>query len=140
MRNLPTILKEQQYLKKRILVIENDSELRRVLSMIFDHEGYEYYMLAETFDILQLTRQYQPDLILLDFALPLVNGGELCLQLKGEMDTNSIPVLIYSAAPRTFFSIRNYGNDFFLAKPFNLDDLVSTIRELIARKEFAERN
>jgi len=116
--------------RKRILVIENDVELRHILSLIFDDEGYDYQMYNDTFDIVPLAKHYQPDLVLLDFRLSLVNGGELCLQLKNEPQTGAIPVIIYSAAPRAFLSVRDYKHDFFLPKPFDLEELLSKIREL----------
>lgn len=116
--------------KKRILVVENDPELRNILSMIFDEEGYDYQLLSETFNIIALAKQYRPHLVLLDFRLPLINGGELCLQLKREKATSTIPVMIYSAAPNVFHTGKNYGQDIFMAKPFDLDDLLQKIQQL----------
>lgn len=115
---------------KRILVVENDPDLRYILSLVFDEENFEYQMFNETLDLINLAKQYQPDLVLLDFRLPLVNGGELCLQLKNEVETNHIPVIIYSAAPRAFLSVKDYRYDTFLAKPFDLSELLTKIGEL----------
>jgi DNA-binding response OmpR family regulator len=134
MRNAPNMpINKQAKSKKRILVVENDPELRYILSLIFDDENYEYQMFSETFDIIELAKQYQPSLVLLDFRLPLVNGGELCLQLKREQMTCKIPVIIYSAAPNVFHSVKDYRQDMFLAKPFDLDELLNKINQLTFR-------
>jgi DNA-binding response OmpR family regulator len=126
----PSVFTSKRNHRKRILVIENDGELRHILSLIFDDEGYEYQMFNEAYDLLPLVNLYRPDLVLLDFRLPLVNGGELCLRLKNNRYTNHIPVIIYSAAPRAFLSVSDYKHDFFLPKPFDLEELLSKIREL----------
>lgn len=118
--------------RKRILVVENDPDLRYILSLVFDEEQFDYQIFKETLDLTALAKQYQPDLVLLDFRLPLVNGGELCLQLKNEEDTCHIPVIIYSAAPRALLSVKNYRYDAFLAKPFDLSELIEKISELTA--------
>lgn len=118
--------------RKRILVVENDPDLHYILSLVFDEEQFDYQIFKETLDLTALAKQYQPDLVLLDFRLPLVNGGELCLQLKNEEDTCHIPVIIYSAAPRAFLSVKNYRHDAFLAKPFDLSELIEKISELTA--------
>lgn len=135
MRNVPDLLSFRPANgKKRILVIESDSEIRNILSLIFDEEDYEYQMYYGTSYIVLLTRRYQPDLVLLDFKWPfldLSNGGELCLQLKAERSTRTIPVIIYSTVSSAVISAKNYCNDLFLAKPFDLDELLAKINQLI---------
>lgn len=134
MRNVPIATNEWPEHRKRILVVENDPELRYILSVIFEEEQYEYQMFNETLDLVLLAKQYEPDLILLDFRLPLINGGELCLQLKNECSTKDIPVIIYSAAPRAFISFKDYRQDAFLAKPFDLTELLDKMNSLIQVK------
>lgn len=84
-------------------------------------------MCKELEDILPLAREYQPDLVLLDYILPNTNGGKLCSQLKSEADTLDIPVIIYSAAPPAFLSLDDNGCDFFIPKPFDIDYLIQRI-------------
>lgn len=132
MRNVPNrATKEGLVRRKRILVVENDPELRHILSLIFEEEHYDYEMFNETIDLVPLVKQYDPDLVLLDFLLPLINGGELCLKLKREPTTNTIPVIIYSAAQKAYISSKNYRQDVFIAKPFDLTDFLLKVTGLI---------
>ena len=115
----------------KILVVENDQSLIDILEEVFEEEGYRYTIFNDVLDILPLVDEYQPDLVLLDFVLPRINGGELCSQLKGAPQTRDIPVIIYSAAPKAFLSLGDYGCDLFIPKPFDLDELVQKINSLL---------
>lgn len=115
----------------KILVVENDQNLIDILEAVFEEEGYQYKIFNDVLDILPLIVEYQPDLVLLDFVLPRINGGELCSQLKSVAGTKDIPVIIYSAAPKAFLSLGNYGCDLFIPKPFDLDRLVQNINSLL---------
>jgi len=132
MKSISNLLSSvQKHHTKKILVVENDPDLLYILEEVFKEEGYECMMCKEVLDILPLARECQPDLILLDYILPNINGGELCNQLKREADTQAIPVIIYSAAPLAFLSLDNYGCDFFIPKPFDLDYLIERIKILV---------
>lgn len=113
--------------KPRVLVIENDKDLCDVLEELFKQEQYEYKMFAEATDIVAIVQDFQPDVVLLDYLLPVGNGGELCGQLKRNPMTSDIPVLIYSAFPKVILSLGNYGSDGFISKPFDLNYLVKQI-------------
>jgi DNA-binding response OmpR family regulator len=115
----------------RILVVENDQDLVSILQEVFKEEGYQYAIFSDVIDILPLATEYQPDLVLLDYVLPRINGGELCSQLKSVVETQDIPVIIYSAAPKAFLSLGDYGCDLFMPKPFDLDELVQKINFLL---------
>ncbi|MBE9600756.1 PleD family two-component system response regulator [Pedobacter sp. MC2016-24] len=115
----------------KILVVENDQSLIDILEEVFEEEGYRYTIFNDVLDILPLVDEYQPDLVLLDFVLPRINGGELCSQLKSVSGTQDIPVIIYSAAPKAFLSLGDYGCDLFIPKPFDLDELVQKINSLL---------
>lgn len=116
-----------------ILLVEDDESLTEILTELFSDEGYRVKCVRETEDILSLIDQFRPDLVLLDYVLPRVNGGELCSQIKRHRDFCSIPVIIYSAFSRVLLSLGDYGCDVFMEKPFDLDELLSKIEKLTAR-------
>lgn len=118
----------------KVLVVENDPDLRYILGEIFTDECYEFRIYSEMLDIVSSVMEFNPDVVLLDFRLPLTNGGELCMQLKGNEQTKSIPVIICSAASRTFLSVKDYGHDLFIPKPFDIETLITKISELVATK------
>lgn len=78
---------------------------------------------------------FKPDLVLLDYLLPGINGGELCGQIKRHQAFSKIPVIIYSAYPKVLTSLGDYGCDLFLPKPFDLDELAKHIETLLLKKE-----
>ncbi|PST82797.1 response regulator [Pedobacter yulinensis] len=118
----------------RILLVEDDPALSEILSELFADEGLELACLSETTDIIPAIEQFCPDLVLLDYLLPLTNGGELCSQIKNHSSTRTLPVIIYSAFPRLLMSIGGYGCDRFLEKPFDLKNLLCQVREVLAGK------
>jgi len=66
-----------------------------------------------------LTRK--PDLAMLDFFVTGINGGDLCHELKSNIMTGSLPVILLSGYPRFPESFGSYGSDGFMAKPFNAE-------------------
>lgn len=121
----------------KILVIENDSSLAEMLSELFTFYGYQFKIYSDTEEILPLVEEYKPDLVLTDYLLSLVNGGELCSQIKRNKATADLPVIIYSAFPKVILSLGDYGCDAFIAKPFDLDYLMHKIESLIATHKHA---
>jgi DNA-binding response OmpR family regulator len=116
-----------------ILLVEDDESLAEVLTGLFSDEGYRIRCIKGADDILPLIDQFRPDLVLLDYVLPKVNGGELCSQIKKHRDFCSIPVIIYSAFSRVLLSLGDYGCDVFMEKPFDINDLLKKIEKLTAR-------
>lgn len=115
----------------KILVIENDEKLVDVIREILEQAGHQIRVLPETYDIRPIVAEYQPDLVLLDFLLPGINGGELCSQLKRMEKYQQIPVIIMSAFPRVMLSLGDYGCNAFIPKPFELNALLEQIEDCI---------
>lgn len=118
---------------KRILVIDNDPGILDAMQEVLMYEGYEVMVKEEASDILAMVQKHQPDLLLIDYILNGINGGELCHQLKVNNATSHLPVILMSAYPRVLQSLGNYGFDDFIPKPFDLTDLTSRIAQQIYR-------
>lgn len=131
---MKNIFKNQPTKKNlNILLVEDDESLTDILTELFSEEGYQIRCIGGAEDILPLIDQFHPDLVLLDYVLPKVNGGELCSQIKKHRDFCSIPVIIYSAFSRVLLSLGDYGCDVFMEKPFDLNELLGKIEKLTAR-------
>ncbi|TDQ11599.1 response regulator [Pedobacter metabolipauper] len=117
---------------RNILIIENDTDLLELLEEIFVHEGFQVRCLQETDDILRVLEDFNADLILVDYLLPGINGGELCAQVKRNSQTSHIPVIILSAYSQVLLSLGSYGCNAFVAKPFELKELVKEVNDCIA--------
>lgn len=124
---------EEPVLFPRILVVEPDPGIGEMLCELFGQEGYECKVEGECSSIIPLMESFRPDLVLIEYLLPNVNGGELCLQIKGDQRCSRVPVVLYSAYPQILWSVEDYGCDGFLAKPFDIDELVLTVERLVAR-------
>ena len=119
---------------KRILILDNDRDLLEILQEILVYEGFKPVMVEATDDLFNIVRQYQPALILLDYALNGLNGGAWCSQLKSDPELICIPVILFSAYSNKGFKKGSFGCDDFIAKPFDLYDLVQRIRALTSGK------
>jgi len=128
-------VKKEPSLKKRIrlLMIEDDESLVELLKELFAQAGYEYTVLTNTDDILPVMADKKPDIVLLDYLLPHINGGELCSQVKNDRNYCNTPVIIFSAFPKVLMSLGTYGCDAFIEKPFDLNYLTRKIERLARR-------
>ena len=120
-------------MSKQILIIEDDEDILKVLETVLEYNEFTVAAIGETEDILAAIEQYQPDLILTDFLLSGMNGGEICQKVKSNKDTCHIPVILISAYPELAVSFGKFGFDAFINKPFNIGDLVETIDHLLEK-------
>lgn len=108
-----------------ILLIEDDEAIRNVIYEAL--VNYKVIATEDTRDILALIAEHKPDLVLMDYILPNINGGELCHLIKTNPETAGLPVIIISGYPRVLYSLGSYGCDSILEKPFDLSELLETI-------------
>src|SRR5215217_3525319 len=127
----------EEHRSKTILIIENDDSLMHLLQALFQDAGFKTYCVQHVDDIFALVEHSNPDVILLDYLLPGINGGELCAQLKREPSTRQIPVVICSAYPQVMLSLGNYGCNAFIAKPFEIDDMIFQVEDCLKNPEKA---
>jgi CheY-like chemotaxis protein len=115
----------------KILVLEDDQAIADLIKEWFSMCGYICHTEQNTSDMIGLMITHQPDLVIIDYLLPGINGGELCSQVKRNPQTAHIPVVICSAYSRVLLSLGDYGCDAFIAKPFDLNELTETVAQLL---------
>jgi CheY-like chemotaxis protein len=118
-------------MSKNILIVDDQSDILDVVKEVLEMEGYTVTALTYTEDIINTVNEHQPDLVMLDYLLAGINGGEHCHFLKTNPLTSHIPVVMMSGYPRVLESLGNYGADAFIAKPMDMHQLVSTVRNLL---------
>lgn len=120
--------------KHRILVIEDEADLRRTLRLNLKDQGYKVTIAADGRDGLDKARAKAPDLIVLDLMLPGLDGLSLMRALRQESD---VPVLMLTARTAEIDKIIGLesGADDYLTKPFSLGELLARIRALLRRSE-----
>jgi two-component system phosphate regulon response regulator PhoB len=113
---------------RRILAVDDDSDILEVLQYILEDSGYEVETLSDGRNLFDTIKTHQPDLILLDIMLGGLDGRELCQKLKARNETHNIPVILISASHDISKSLDQAGapND-FIAKPFDIDVLLRSI-------------
>ncbi|MBG6234262.1 two-component system alkaline phosphatase synthesis response regulator PhoP [Pedobacter sp. CAN_A7] len=117
----------------KVLLIDDDLDLLEVLSSALAYFGFEVKTSNHTDDILSMVTVYQPDLVIIDYIMEGINGGEMCSAIKKKESTKNIPVIILSAYDKVIKSLGNYGCDLFISKPFDMQDLVKKIKQVISK-------
>lgn len=122
---------------KNILVIEDNHAILDVITLILQSEAYRVSGLNKSVDMMGHIDQFKPDLIILDIMLPDADGRELLKQLRSEPKTADIPVLMISAR-YTSENIQHgeYLPNGFLAKPFDIDELLDKIEGILNGKQY----
>jgi DNA-binding response OmpR family regulator len=127
---------EGALMPKRILVVEDEANIRQTLRYNLVKEGYEVSEAATGPEALNEARRVRPDLILLDLMLPELSGLEVCRILRQEMST---PILMLTAKSAEIDKVvgLHVGADDYVTKPFSLTELMARINALLRRVELS---
>jgi CheY-like chemotaxis protein len=114
----------------RILVIEDNEDILFLFKTILADKNFQVLAKDNADDIELVTNEFSPGVILMDMLLSGQNGLQVCKILKGNPSTRNIPIVIVSAHPAVAKSFEA-GAEFFIAKPFEIADLLDTISKAI---------
>jgi two-component system response regulator MprA len=120
----------------RVLVAEDDRAVRESLVRALQLEGYTVVAANNGAEALDAVRQAEPDVLLLDVSMPLVDGLTVCRVLRSE--DNRLPVLMLTARTETSDRVAGLdaGADDYLSKPFDLGELLARVRALLRRSVY----
>ena len=119
---------------KKILIAEDEEDILELLSVIFGDLGdYEILCARDGEEALRITRVDNPDIILLDIRLPKLNGYEVCKLAKSDPTMSQTKVLMVSGMAQNsdWQKAREAGADGYIIKPFNSNELVEKVEELL---------
>src|SRR5512146_1143232 len=118
----------------RILIAEDERDIRDLISFTLRFAGYEVVAASNGEEAVQLALQEIPDLILMDVRMPRMTGYEACQRIKSEATVQHIPVVFLSAKGQEaeIRSGLDAGADEYLLKPFAPDQLTERVRSLLA--------
>ena len=121
-------------MKKRILIIEDNEDLAFGLRTNFEIEGYDVLTAATGTEGVMQTREFRPDLILLDIMLPEMDGFEVLKTIRA--DKCSVPVLMLTARGEETDKVRGLrlGADDYVTKPFGLMELLARVEAVLRRR------
>ena len=107
----------------KVLVVDDDQEMRDLLSSLLEGEGYEVILGSNGEEAIELAEKENPQVILLDFEMPGIDGIEACKRLKREGQTASIPIIMITAYKNKKPDAIEAGADDFVNKPFDPTEL-----------------
>ena len=118
---------------KTLLVVDDDPAVRESLEELLRRQGYRILTAADGEEGLRLVREKRPDLIILDVALPGMDGFRVATLIKGDPAFQKIPIILYSGRLEESFAILAYETkaEYFLPKGGNLRPILDAIRQLL---------
>jgi len=118
--------------REKILLIEDEYELVRLLSFRFQQEGYEVLSAANGVDGLRILQQEHPQLVMLDVMMPRMNGWETCKRIREYSD---VPIIMLTALGQETDKVRGLelGADDYITKPFSLAEVIARVRAALRR-------
>jgi DNA-binding response OmpR family regulator len=111
---------------KKIMIADDDPAIVDAVEMLLEFEGYEVITTVDGANVLDM-KEDLPDLLLLDIWMSGEDGRDICKKLKQEASTKNIPVIMMSANRDIGESAMEAGADDFLAKPFEMHELLEKI-------------
>src|ERR1700755_3403631 len=115
--------------QKKIMIADDDPGIADAIEMLLEFEGYDVTSTVNGAEVLDLKEEL-PDLVLLDIWMSGEDGRDICKKIKQEDTTKNIPVIMISASRDIKESAMEAGADDFLAKPFEMNDLLAKIKNL----------
>ena len=116
---------------RKILLVDDDLDHLSICKLILTNRGFNILVLWNTDVLLEVVRDFMPDLIFMDHRMPHRDGIQSTKLLKANEATKDIPVVYFSGVERAAQFAKEAGADGFLAKPFNVDTLLATINKYL---------
>jgi len=123
--------------KPLVLVVEDEAPLVTMLRYNLEREGFQVCEAGDGEEALVQIAERRPDLVLLDWMLPLVSGIEVCRRIRRSPETRSLPVIILTAREEETDRVRGLdsGADDYVVKPFSPSELVARLRAVMRRAQ-----
>ena len=124
-------------MKPLIQIVEDETALVTLLRYNLEREGYRVAAAYDGDEAMVMAQEERPDLVLLDWMLPLTSGLEVCRRLRRQPETRDIPILMLTARGEEADRIRGLdsGADDYVTKPFSPAELIARIRAVLRRSQ-----
>jgi DNA-binding response OmpR family regulator len=119
-----------------ILIVEDDKKTASLVALYLEREGFQTVIAYDGQQALELAKRHNPILVILDLMLPLIDGWEVCRQLRQSSD---VPILILSAREEEVDRVSGLtlGADDYVVKPFSPREVVARVKAILRRGRFA---
>ena len=119
--------------KSRVLVVDDEPQITRVLRTVLTSQGYQVRTAAEGEAALSNFKEWRPELVITDLYMPHMDGVELCRRIRALSSTVPIIVLSVKGEERTKVEALDSGADDYVTKPFGIDELLARVRAALRR-------
>lgn len=128
--------------QKHVLVVDDEKRIVELIRYQLEVEGFKVDEAYDGENALKKAKQIKPNIIILDLMLPKIDGLKVCEELKTEREYNSIPIIMLTARSKEDDEFRGYrvGADRYMTKPFDVDELMTAIREVLTEKEYEKKH
>jgi two-component system phosphate regulon response regulator PhoB len=135
MTMLPDETSPRSAMKPLVLIVEDEAPIVTLLRYNLEREGFRVAEAGDGEEAMLLAAERKPDLILLDWMLPLLSGIEVCRRLRRTADGKSVPIIMLTARGEEGDRIRglNSGADDYVTKPFSPTELIARVRAVLRR-------
>ena len=122
---------------KRILVVDDEPQITRVLRTSLSSQGYDIRVANDGETALEIMKDWTPDMVITDLAMPNMGGLELCRRLR---TTTQVPIVVLSVRgeEKTKVQALDAGADDYVTKPFGMEELLARVRANLRQKERAD--
>jgi len=121
--------------RRKVLVVDDDPEIVELMVDVLERDGrFEVRTAGSGYDAGVITQEFRPDIIILDYMLPDVNGNVVCKTIRQNPAFESMKIIIVSGVIKQdeIDELMKVGADAFMKKPFSIDELVNKMAELLA--------
>lgn len=124
---------------RKVLVVEDEEGIRKFVRLELQHEGFDVVTAETGREALSVFEQTEPVLVLLDIMLPELSGLEVLRRIR---KTSDVPVILVTARGETYDKVNglNAGADDYIAKPFEIEELLARMRAVLRRDELAVKH
>jgi two-component system KDP operon response regulator KdpE len=118
--------------KSRVLVVDDEPQITRVLKTVLTSQGYQVRVAAEGESALSNVSEWRPELVITDLYMPRMEGVELCRRIRA---LSAVPIIVLSVKgeERTKVEALDSGADDYVTKPFGIDELLARVRAALRR-------
>ena len=117
----------------KILIVDDDVQVTSLLKKYLASKNFEIITVNQSSKAIQMANLIHPDLFILDLMMPPPDGFELCTMLRADPNFAQTPILIITAMDISNSKATSFGANDYIAKPFNLDEIVSRVSLLLEK-------
>ncbi|KFC20548.1 response regulator [Chryseobacterium sp. FH1] len=117
---------------KKIMICDDDHGILEVLEMMLEIEGFTVFRESNSTNLLSEIKRTSPDLLLMDLWMPVLSGDQILKVIRTSEEFKNLPVIILSASVDGKEIANNAGANGFIPKPFNMDEMIVDINNMLA--------